>query len=227
MSDIFQEVDEEFRRDKAVEFWTRHQNSILAVAIVVVLATGGYRYWQYHQAQRAQAAGAAFQNALKLDAAGKPDEARAALAKLQAEAPKGYAALSRFVDAGLMAKKDPKASAAAYDALAADASLDSLLRDTAKLRAALARLAAGETEAARPALEALAASGAYRDTARLTLASLAIAAKDYPAARKWLDGVVANFGASQSDRRTADALLGFVASQSPAPAPSTPTPKKP
>jgi hypothetical protein len=226
MSDIFHEVDEEVRREKAVEFWTRHQNAILAVAVVIVLATGGYRFWQYHQAQQAQAAGAAFQNALKLDAAGKPDEARAALLKLQAEAPKGYTALSRFVEAGLQAKKDPKAGAAAFDALAADTSLDPLLRDTAKLRAALARVAAGETEAARPALEALAASGAYRDTARLTLASLAIAAKDYPAARKWLDGVVANFGASQSDRRTADTLLGFVSSQSPTPAPK-PAPAAP
>jgi hypothetical protein len=26
MSDIFQEVDEEVRRDKALEFWKKHQN---------------------------------------------------------------------------------------------------------------------------------------------------------------------------------------------------------
>jgi len=215
MSDIFNEIDEEVRRDKALEFWTKNQNFIVALAVVIVLATGGFRYWQYHRAQQQQAAGAAFQNALRLDADGKPDAARAALAKLQADAPKGYAELSRFVEAGLTAKKDPKAGAAAFDALAADSSLDPLLRETAKLRAALARVAAGETAAARPALEALAASGAYRDTARLTLASLAIAAKDYPAARKWLDGVIGDFSAPQSDRRTANALLGLIASQSP------------
>ena len=217
MSDIFQEVDEEVRRDRAVEFWSKHQNHLLALAAVIVLATGGFRFWQYHRTQLQQAAGAAFQNALKLDAAGKPDEARAALVKLQAEAPKGYAALSRFIEAGLTAKTDPKAGAVAFDALAADSALDPLLRDTAKLRAALARVAAGETEAARPALEALAAAGPYRDTARLTLASLAIAAKDYRTAKTWLDGVAADFGASQSDRRTADALLGLVASQAPTP----------
>ncbi len=146
MSDIFQEVDEEVRRDKAVEFWTKYQNYILAVAVAIVLATGGYRFWQYQQTRAAQAAGAAFQAALRLDAEGKTDEARAALAKLQADAPRGYSALSRFVEAGLQAKKDPKAAAAAFDALAADASLDPLLRETAKLRAALARLNAGETE---------------------------------------------------------------------------------
>jgi hypothetical protein len=224
MSDIFQEIDQEVRRDRALEFWTKNQNALIAVAVVIVLATGGYRYWQYHSTQQRQAAGAAFQNALKLDADGKPDVARAALAKLQADGPKGYAALSRFVEAGLTTKTDPKAGAAAYDALAADASLDPLLRETAKLRAAMALIAAGETGAARPALEALAASGAYRDTARLTLASLAIAAKDYSAARKGLDGVIGDFEAPQSDRRTANTLLGFVASQAPVPAPTAKSP---
>jgi hypothetical protein len=212
MSDIFKEVDEEVQRDKAVEFWTKYQNYILAVAILIVLATGGYRFWQYRQAQAAEAAGAAFQDALKLDAAGKPDEARAALAALQKTGARGYDALGRFVDAGLTTKKDPKAGAAAYDALANDASLDPLLRDTAKLRAALARLDAGETDAAKAALEQL-ANGPYRNTARLTLASLALAAKDYTGAGKWLDQVLGDAEASQSERHTADTLLGLVAAQ--------------
>ena len=37
MSDIFQEVDEEVRRDKAAEFWKKYQNQILAAAVLVVL----------------------------------------------------------------------------------------------------------------------------------------------------------------------------------------------
>ena len=219
MSDIFQEVDEEVRRDKAVEFWTRHQNSLLAVALLIVLATGGYRFWQYRQLQAAQAAGAAFQNALTLDSQGKTDEAKAALDALQREAPGGYAKLGRFIDAGLLLKKDPRAGIAAYDALANDGSLDPLMRDTAKLRAALARLNAGETDAAKAALEPLAASGAYRHTARLALASLAIAAKDYSAAKTRLGEVIADAEAPAADRRTAETLLGLVVSQAP-PAPA-------
>jgi hypothetical protein len=213
MSDIFQEVDEEVRRDKAVEFWNKYQNHFVAIALVIVLATGGYRFWQYRQAQAAQAAGAAFQNALQLDAEGKPDEARTALAALEKDAPAGYVALGRFVDAGLTAKKDPKAGAAAFDALANDPSLDPLLRETAKLRAALARLDAGETDAAKATLEQLAASGAYRNTARLTLASLALSAKDYAAAGKWLDEVIGDIQAPQAERKIAETLLGLVASQ--------------
>jgi len=224
MSDIFEEVDEEVRRDKAIQFWTKHQNAILALAVLIVLATGGYRYWQYRQTQAAAAAGAAFQAAIRLDSQGKPAEAAAALEKLQKDAPRGYVDLSRFVDAGLTLKKDKRAGVAAYDALAADSSLDPLLRDTAKLRAALARLQLGETDAAKSSLTTLAASGPYRDTARLTLGSLALADKDYPSAGKWLDQVVGDFEAPAADRQTAQALLGLVASQSPTPALPAPKP---
>jgi hypothetical protein len=219
MSDIFQEVDEEVRRDKALEFWNKYQNYLIALALLVVVATGGWRFWQYRQKQAAEAAGAAFHAALLLDDQGKAAEAKAALVKLQADAPRGYATLSRFVEAGLQTKKDPKAGAAAFDALAADDSLDPLLRETARLRAALARLDAGETDAAKAALTPLAASGAYNQTARLTLASIALAAKDYAGAGKWLDEVVADAEAPQADRRTAMTLLGLVAAQGVKPKP--------
>ena len=215
MSDIFQEVDEEVRRDKAVEFWTKYQNYLLAAAVLIVLATGGYRFWRYYELQQAEAAGAQFQDALRLDADGKPDEAQAAIANLQKSAPRGYANLSRFVDAALTLKKDPKAGIAAYDALASDAKLDPLLRDTAKLRAALARLNDGQADAGKAALEPLAAGGVYRDTARLALASLALAAKDYVTAGKRLEEVISDAEAPQADRQTARTLLGLVASQSP------------
>ncbi len=219
MSDIFEEVDEEVRRDKAVEFWNKHQNLIFGVALAIVLATAGFRYWQYRQNQAAEAAGAAFHAALKLDDQGKTDEAKAALAKIEAEGPAGYATLARFVEAAAATKKDPKAGAAAYDALAKDTALDPLFVETAKLRAALARLDAGEADAAKAALTSLAASGAYTTTARLTLAAMALSAKDYAGAGKWLDQVLSDLRAPQADRRTAETLMGLVAAQGVKPKP--------
>ena len=75
MTDIFQEVDEEVRRDKAAEFWKKYQNHIIAAAVLIVLAAAGIRYWQYEQEQAAQAAGAQFQAAIAAFDAGKPSEA--------------------------------------------------------------------------------------------------------------------------------------------------------
>ena len=137
MSDIFQEVDEDVRRDKAAEFWAKYQNFVFAGAALIVLATAAYRYYDYRRVQAAESAGAAFQAALTLEHDGKTADAQAALAKVAGSAPAGYAALSRFAAAAAAARTDAKAGAAAFDALANDSSLDALFREAARLRAAL------------------------------------------------------------------------------------------
>ena len=57
----------------------------------------------------------------------------------------------------------------------------------------------------------------FRNTARLTLGAIAIQAKDYATAGKWLDLVVADPDAPSAERKSAESLLGVVASNAPAP----------
>ncbi len=217
MSDIFQEVDEEVRRDKAAEFWKKYQNLIIGAAVLIVLATAGYRFYETRRLAAEQAAGAAFQQALALDRDGKGAEAEAAMAKLAADAPRGYQSLARLAEAAIKSKADPKGALAAYDALAADASIGALFQDAARLRAALLRLDAGEVDAAKPALEALAGSGGvYRHTARLALGVIALNAGDYEGAGKQLDLVAADAEAPETEKRSAESLLGLVAANRPA-----------
>ncbi len=216
MSDIFQEVDEEVRRDKALEFWKKYQNLIIAGAVLIVLASAGFRFYQNHKLAGEQAAGGAFQQALALDHADKNAEAQTALAAIAADAPAGYRTLARLTGAAVESKSDPKGALAVYDALAADASIDQLFQETAKLRAALLRLDLGDA-AAKPALEALAApSGAYRHTAHLALGVIALDAGDFTEAGKQLDLVVADPEAPTAEKRSAESLLGLVAANRPA-----------
>jgi hypothetical protein len=218
MSDIFREVDEDVRRDKAAEFWKKNQNYIIAAAAIIVLATAGWRFYDYRRLQAAQAAGAQFEQVLELDRNGKASEAAAALAKIAADAPAGYRLMARLSAAALQAKTDPAAAIAAYDSLAQDASIGLLFQETARLRAALLRLDAGQTDQAKTALEALATSaGAYRHTAREMLGVVALQAQDYEGAGKWLDMVVADPEAPNGTRQNAELLLGLVASGKPAP----------
>ena len=107
MSDIFHEVDEEVRRDKAAEFWKKYQNLILAGAALIVLAAAGFRYWQYERERAQQAAGDQFQQALAALEGGKLDEAKAGFDKIAAEAPSGYRALAQMAAAGAKAQSDP------------------------------------------------------------------------------------------------------------------------
>ena len=102
MSDIFQEVDEDVRRDKAAEFWKKYQNHFVAVAALIVLATAGWRFYDYRREQTAQAAGAQFEQALQLDRAGKTADAASAFAKIATEAPSGYRIVARLAQAALL-----------------------------------------------------------------------------------------------------------------------------
>jgi hypothetical protein len=217
MSDIFREVDEDVRRDKAAEFWKKYQNYLIAAAALVVLATAGWRFYDYRRLQAAEAAGAQFEAALGLDRSGKGKEAADALGQLVAQAPNGYRALARLAEAALEAKTDPTGAIAAYDTLAGDASIGPMFQEVARLRAALLRLDAGQVDRAKAALEALAApTSAYRHTAREMLGVLALSAQDYPGAGKWLDMVVADPEAPQGARQSAELLLGLVGSGKPA-----------
>ena len=55
MSDIFQEVEEDVRRERYEQIWKKYGNYIIAAAAVVVLAVAGYQAWQrYDLSQRQQ-----------------------------------------------------------------------------------------------------------------------------------------------------------------------------
>ena len=160
MSDIFQEVDEDVRRDKAAEFWKKYQNQILAAAVLIVLASAGFRYWQYERQRATEAAGDQFQQALTALEGGKYDEAKAGLDKIAAQGPSGYRALAQMTAAGAQASKDPQGAIGAFDAVAGDAAIDPLMRDTARLRAALLRVdMPAEQQKGEAALTALSAAG--------------------------------------------------------------------
>ena len=64
MADIFQEVDEEVRREQLKKLWERYQNYVIAVAVVILLAVGGWRAYDYWETKKAAEAGTAFELSL-------------------------------------------------------------------------------------------------------------------------------------------------------------------
>ncbi len=96
MSDIFNEVDEEVRREQLKKLWERYSNLIIGIAILVVLAVGAWRGYEFWQARKAAEAGAAYEAALKLSEEGKHSEAEEAFGKLAAQGTAGYRVLARM-----------------------------------------------------------------------------------------------------------------------------------
>ena len=208
MSDIFNEVDEEVRRERLQALWKRYGNLILAILILAVAAVGGWRGYQYWEAKKAAAAGAAYDAAVTLADEGKGTDAEAAFSSISNEGTAGYRTLARLRLAATVAQRDPKAAIETYDAIAADASVGKVFQDLAGVRAGMLLVDTATLPDLTKRLEPLAqAGGAFRHTARELLALAAVRAGDKAAAKKWFDMVLGDAETPQGVRSRIDTLM--------------------
>jgi hypothetical protein len=204
MSDIFQEVDEEVRRERLMQLWKRYGNFVVAAAVLIVLGVAGWRGYQWWEAKKAAEAGAAFNSAVVLADTGKPEEAEAAFARLASQGPAAYRLLARVREAGILAQRDPKAAVAAYDGIAKDAAAGRSFQDLAAVRAAALLVDTAPLTEITQRLEPLSKpDDPFRHSARELLALAAFKAGDKAAAKKWFDMI-------EGDAETPQALRGRI-----------------
>ena len=123
MSDnsFFREVDQELRQDQAKALWDRYGPAAIAVAVAIVLVTAAWVGWDYWSQTRANRSGDAYSQALTLAREGRTEEARAALAELEADGYGAYPVLARMRSATLLAEAGDHAGAVAgFDSVAGD-----------------------------------------------------------------------------------------------------------
>ncbi|MGB9118874.1 tetratricopeptide repeat protein [Bradyrhizobium sp.] len=211
MSELFDEVDEEVRRDQLKKLWDAYSIYIVAGALLIIASVGGWRGYQYLEAKKAAEAGRAFDVAVDLSEQNKHVEAEAAFNSLAATAPSGYRMLARLRAAAELATRDPQAGAKLYDDISADRSVGAAVQDLARIRAAGLLLETTSYPSMLQRLEPAAKPEAtFRHTARELLALSAWRANDTAAARQWLD-TIANDGETPSGLRSrAEALQALL-----------------
>jgi hypothetical protein len=208
MSDIFQEVDEAVRREQLQKLWKRYGNFVIAAAVLVVLAVGGWSGYQWWEAKKAAQAGAAFDAAAELVDQGKSADAEEAFARLATEGTAAYRFLARLREAAVMAGRDPKAAVAAYDAVASDGSVPRVFQELAGIRAALLLVDSAPLSEMTRRLEPLAQpDSTFRHSAREILALAAFKEGDKTAAKKWFDMIASDADTPQSLRGRIDVLM--------------------
>jgi hypothetical protein len=211
VSELFDEVDEEVRRDQLKKLWDRYSIYIIAAALLIIAAVGGWRGYQYLEAKKAAEAGAAFDAALDLSEQNKHAEAEAAFDKLAATAPGGYRMLARLRAAAEVATRDSRAGAKMYDDIAGDGGIGTEQQDLARIRAAGLLL---DTESYPNMLQRLEAAtrpeATFRHTARELLALSAWRANDTTAARQWLDMIASDGETPSALRSRAEALQALL-----------------
>ncbi|MDA9430932.1 tetratricopeptide repeat protein [Bradyrhizobium sp. CCBAU 51627] len=211
MSELFDEVDEEVRREQLKKLWDKYSLYFIALMVLIVAAVGGWRGYQYLEAKKAAEAGAAFEKAAELSEQGKHAEAETAFADLAAKAPFGYRTLSRFRAAAELSAHDPKAATKMYDDIAADRSIGSEWQDLAKIRAAGLLVDSASYADIQQRLESSAdPKSTFRHSARELLALSAWRNNDMTAARKWLDAIAEDGETPPGLRSRAEALQALL-----------------
>jgi hypothetical protein len=134
VSDIFQEVEEDVRRERYEQLWKKYGNYLIAAAAVLVLAVGAYQAWRAYDLRQRQAISDRYQ-AAQLLAQTDPAKAEEAFAALAKDAPSGYATLAKFHLAGQYLAQNKRDPAVALLQELSNLS-DPVLANTARLRLA-------------------------------------------------------------------------------------------
>lgn len=212
MADIFNEVDEEVRRERLQKLWERYSIYIIGLAVLIVVAMAAWRGYVWLETKKAVTAGAQFEAAIALGDEGKHAEADAAFAKIAADAPAGYRLLARFRAAAELAQTKPADAVKSYDELAADSSIGPTLQDLAAVRAGMLMVDTASLAEMKRRLDPLAEpSRAFRHSARELLALSAWRNHDVAAARRYLDMIASDGETPPGTRTRADMLSALIA----------------
>jgi hypothetical protein len=168
LPDIFDEVEEDLRNERARALGRRFAGVGIAVAVLILAATAGYELWQQRLTQQADAVADRFIAATTqadhaISNLGKVDKENAAAAiaaftALANDAPDGYRTLARLRLASLQWLTGKQADAIAnWQAVSDDQAAPQLLRDLATLTSAQHQADKGDPVLLKQRLETLTA----------------------------------------------------------------------
>ncbi len=135
MPDIFDEVDEDLRADKAGALLRRYGGLLVVAMLLTLVGVGVYHTWQQRKEAAAEAVGSKFLDAQKAaEAKAPPKDLPQQFADIAATAPDGYRTLARLQLAVLEWNRGQHDSAIAeWQGIADDSASPPLLRDLANL----------------------------------------------------------------------------------------------
>ena len=219
MADIFDEIGEDLRAERARQLFARYGWVLALLAVLILVGAGGWQWWhRREQAMAARAAGVflAATQAISGPSPGTAEtparkQAAADFAKLAASGPESYRTLARLRLAALQAITNPEEALATWTAVASDARADPVLRGLATLLWAQHQLDGGDPAAINARLAPLAGvPGPWRALAQEQLAWLDLRQGKNKDAMTRLRRLSTDTAAPQGVRARASGLLAQV-----------------
>jgi len=138
VSNLFKEIDEELRQDKATQLWQKYGSLIIGAIIAVILGVAAYEGWKSYDLSQRTELGEKYASAMDLARADNFADAQNAFQDLANQTETGYSVLARMQEAALMAQQGKsKEAAEAYFLIAQNGEIDSVFRDMALILGAL------------------------------------------------------------------------------------------
>lgn len=215
MVDIIDEVNEDLRRERLTRFWQRVGGYVIAVSVVIVVATVSTVLWQNYTASRQTEASEAFLAADKTLKAGDYDSAARQFGALAMKSAKGIPPMAAMKQAYALTKagKEEKAQEI-YLALAENRSVDKGMRSMARMYAAqIMAVRDRPLQDIATVLQPLTGDGnnPFRAIAREQLAYASLQHGDDATARRLLAELSSDMDAPVSLRRRAQAQAANMA----------------
>lgn len=212
MADIFNEIDEDVRRERYEQLWKRYGNYVIGAALLIVLATAGAVGWREYTDRQNKAQALRFLNAMEQAQKGDDAGARAGFQALAGDAGAGYATLARLQEAGLLAKAGDTAGAAkVYEQVAGDGRVDQVFREFATILLVQDQVATGDPARLAQMLAPLMTDKSpWRHSATELSALLAQRAGDKAKAKELYAKLADDLTAPQGMRARATEMLAII-----------------
>ena len=208
MADIFDEIDEELKKDKAQLLWARYGKFVIVAVAAVILAVGsaqGFKSWKIKQAETAA-------NAYQL--AVESDDVLASLNRAMADLTDGYEMLAQFrVAAAKAADGNSDGAVADYLMLAENTAIKPLYQQAALLLAVMNAPDGTDPKQLQDQLAPLTATpGPWQGLALEQSAALDLEKSDTAAALEKFESILALAELSPELRQRASQLVSILKS---------------
>lgn len=217
MVDVFDEVEEELRRERYQAALRRYGPWVAGVAAAIVLGAAGYQFWDWNSSRTSAEASDQYMAAAEALASGDLTTADAGFADLAESGPRGYAALSLLRRGEIALQQNNAEEAARYFSAAAERSPEPLTRQLATYKATLAQFDALSYDDVRVRLSPLTEGDApFGALARELIAAAAVRAERWDEARSAYELLSVSLDAPPGVSRRAAEALTLIAQNAPA-----------
>ncbi|MEQ8284769.1 tetratricopeptide repeat protein [Thalassospira sp.] len=214
MVDIFQEVEEDLKRERSEELWRKYGKYVIGTAAVIVLGVAGREGLKTYEQTTSIENGTRFANAVELAQAGedKQDAALEALDAIIADGNAGFVAMGHFQKAAIYLRAGATPSAVSeLEAVAANDDIDQVYRDLAVVQIAMNSATQSNAKDLIAQLEPIAVpENAWYYSALEMIALLHVAAGDVAAAKPLLTDIADDGDAPSGMRARASEILKAV-----------------